>query len=306
VPGASAGEFFAVRDENPLLRGLYLPLPADGRGSDTSTLAATVSLSNTLNVENRGSESLLVDGESTTLRVAYEGALTSAWHVRFTLPLIHDSGGSFDTLIDDYHRAFGFNRGYRPDYPKGEIAYRYQGLSHLQVDRSGTSIGDVAGELGWYALDDAARTLSLWGGLEAPSGSTTRLTSDGAWDGALLVHYAQRLSRWQIGAESGISEPFGDELFEGHAHRLSAFGRFALGRLLGSAWTVRAQLDAQTRRVSDSELRLTGPSLQVSLGAARRLARHWQLEFGFTEDAAVNTAPDITFFLGIRRQSRAE
>jgi hypothetical protein len=49
-----------------------------------------------------------------------------------------------------------------------------------------------------------------------------------------------------------------------------------------------------------------GPSLELTIGAVRRLGERWRLEFGFAEDAAVNTAPDITFFFGIRRQSSAK
>ena len=64
---ATADEFFPVRDENPLIRAFYLPLPSDSRLSDGQTLAATLSISNTLNVENRPHENLLVDGESDTL-----------------------------------------------------------------------------------------------------------------------------------------------------------------------------------------------------------------------------------------------
>jgi hypothetical protein len=62
---------------------------------------------------------------------------------------------------------------------------------------------------------------------------------------------------------------------------------------------VRAQLDGQTGRVRNSELRFLGPSLQMTVGAVTRVSRRWKLEFGFAEDVAVNTAPDITFFLGI-------
>jgi hypothetical protein len=36
------------------------------------------------------------------------------------------------------------------------------------------------------------------------------------------------------------------------------------------------------------------------------LSGRWCIEFGLAEDAAVNTAPDITFFLGLRRQSSAK
>jgi len=143
--------------------------------------------------------------------------------------------------------------------------------------------------------------VSLWGGLEAPSGSVSKLTGDGAWDGALWAHGALRWTAWQLAGELGVAQPFGDEIFAGSAHRTSVFARFAATRALGANWSLRAQLDGQTGRVEDSSMRLLGPSLQLTLGAARRLRSGWRIEFGFTEDAAVNTAPDITFFLGIRR-----
>ena len=124
---------------------------------------------------------------------------------------------------------------------------------------------------------------------------------DGAWGGALWAHGALRWPAWQLAGELGVAQPFGDEIFAGAAHKTSLFARFAATRALGTNWSLRAQLDGQTGRVEDSMLRFLGPSLQLTVGAARRLSGRWRVEFGFTEDAAVNTAPDITFFLGIRR-----
>jgi hypothetical protein len=303
---ARADEFFQVRDENPLLRGFYLPLPSDGRLSDGPDFSATVSISNTLNVESRPQESLLVDGESDTLRLSYEDALYRSWRFRFTVPLIHDSGGFLDSTIAHWHRWFGFNPGNRPFYPQNELVYSYSGRGSVDLTRPQTGLGDIAGELGFYPIDDAHRTVSLWGGLEAPTGSAAKLTGDGAWDGAVWAHGALRWPQWQLAAELGLAQPFGDEIFAGAAHRTSLFARFAATRALGSAWSLRAQLDGQTGRVEDSNLRFLGPSLQLTVGAVRRLGPHWRLEFGFAEDAAVNTAPDITFFFGIRRQSSAK
>ena len=307
VPAAShADEFFQVRDENPLIRGFYLPLPSDSRLTDGQTLSATFSISNTLNVENRQNESLLVDGESHVLRVSYEANLQPAWRFRFTFPLIHDSGGFLDSTIDDWHRWFGFNPGNRPYYPRNEIIYSYTGKSSIDVTQPQTSFGDISADLGWYPLDDGHRTFSVWGGLKAPTGSVAKLTSDGAWDGAVWAHGAWRWPQWQVAAEMGVAQPFGDELFAGAAHRTSLFARFAATRALGSQWSLRVQLDGQTGRVEDSDLRFLGPSLLLTIGAVRRLGDRWRIEFGFAEDAAVNTAPDITFFLGIRRQSGAK
>ena len=135
----------------------------------------------------------------------------------------------------------------------------------------------------------------------APSGSAAKLTGNGAWDGALWAHGALRWPAWQLAGELGAAQPFGDEIFAGSGHKTAVFARLAATRALGAEWSLRAQLDGQTGRVEDSRIRLLGPSLQLTLGAARSLGNRWRIEFGFAEDAAVNTAPDITFFLGIRR-----
>jgi len=301
--GASAElrgeEFFPTRDQNELLRGFYLPLPSDTRQDADATLSAVLMISNTLNVEQRGRESLFVDGETDALDLTLDHSISSSWRYRFTLPIIRDSGGFLDSVIDTWHEAFGFSRGERPYYPKGQIEYFYSGQGRLDLNHSATSVGDLAGDLGWYAFEDPRLTVSFWGGLKAPTGSVADLTSDGAWDGALWAHTALRGALWQFGAEAGVVEPFGDELFAGYAHRHSVFARTAVTRAVGSVWSLRAQLDGQTGRVAGSELRYLGPSLQLTVGAVRRLGAKWRIEMGFAEDAAVNTAPDITFFLGI-------
>jgi hypothetical protein len=294
-----AGDFFPTRDENPLVRGFYLPLAAESRGDAGAVFAATLSLANTLNVENAGHESVLVDGESDTLRLSFADSLSTHWRYRLTLPVIHDGGGFLDSTIDAWHRWFGFQSGYRPFYPQGRIDYSYSGFGVLGVHEAHTGLGDLSAETGWYAVDDANRTVALWGGLAAPTGSVSHLTGDGAWDTALWAHVAQRFARWQLAAELGVAQPLGDELYEGHGHRTSGFSRLAATYDLNPAWALRAQLDGQTGRVADSAARLLGPSLQLTLGAAVRVSSGWRLEFGFAEDAAVNTAPDITFFLAL-------
>lgn len=297
--GAMAEEFFSTRDQNPLERGFYVPLPSDTRGDAGSTLSATVLVSNTLNVESTAHESLFVDGESLALDLAYENAVAPGWRYRVSLPLVHDSGGVLDSVIDTWHELFGFPRGNRPYYPKRQIDYVYSGEGKIDLDHPQSSFGDLAADLGWYAIDDAQRTVSLWGGLKAPTGSVADLTSDGAWDGAVWAHAALRWPTWQFAAELGLAQPFGDELFAGNAHRTSEFARLAATRALGPTWSLRVQLDGQSARVTGSDMRFLGPSLQLTAGLVRRLRGRWRIQMGFAEDVAVNTAPDITFFLGI-------
>ena len=250
-------------------------------------------------MERRSHESLFVDGESTALDLTFEHSLSQRWRYRFTVPIIHDSGGVLDSAIDAWHGLFGFNRGERPYYKKRQIDYFYSGHAKIDLNHAQSSVGDIAADVGWGAVDDPRRTWSIWGGLKAPSGSVAGLTSDGAWDGALWAHLGLRGPKWQLAAELGVAQPFGDEIFAGAAHRSSEFARIAASRALGSAWSLRAQLEGQTGRVRGSHLRFLGPSLQLTVGAVRRLNSRWHLQMGFAEDAAVNTAPDITFLLGI-------
>jgi hypothetical protein len=295
-----ADEFFLVRDENPLTRGFYLPLPSDSREGAGASFSATLLIANTLNVENDPHEKLLVDGESDTLDLTYENSFSSSWRYRLTLPIIHDSGGFLDPAINTWHRWFGFDSGNRPFFANNKLNYSYTGQGVINLQHAQTHIGDLAGEVGWFAADDAHQTLSLWGGVEAPTGSVAALTSDGAWDGALWAHGAWRWTHWQLAAELGLTQPFGDELFAGSGHRMAEFARAAVTRMLGSRWALRVQLDGQTGHVDDSDSKFLGRSLQLSVGMVRRLKGRWHLDFGFVEDAAVNTAPDITFFVGVR------
>lgn len=296
---ARAEEFFPTRDENPLLRGFYLPLATDSRLGDGAVLTAAFSVMNTVDYEARGTQQLLIDGESDTLRLMYETTPADAWRVRLTVPLMHDSGGVLDGPIDAWHRFFGFSQGSRPLFPKNALLYSTS-VSGRVVDAAQTGFGNLSTEAGWYAADGADRTVSLWAGLSAPTGSAARLTGDGAWDGAIWAHLAHRGSRWRWAVEGGLTQPFGDQIYEGAAHRPVEFLRGALTRDLGASWSLRAQLDGRTGRDPGPDLRLLGPSLQLTVGAAHTLGNAARLEFGFAEDAAVNTAPDITFFIAVR------
>src|ERR1700680_4222581 len=85
-----AEEFFATRNQNPLLRGFYLPLPSDARQDAAAALSGNMLVTNTHNDESNSHESVLVHGESTALDLTYENALSPRWRCRFTVPIIHD------------------------------------------------------------------------------------------------------------------------------------------------------------------------------------------------------------------------
>ena len=301
-----AQAFFQTKNDNPLLRGIYLPMPSDLARDANGSLTLSLATANTINVEERASEHLFVDGEATTLRIAYDARLAADWRYRLSLPVTRDSGGILDSTIDRWHSWFGLPRGDRPFYPRNQLSYSYAGnaaapANLVSLHRSHTDIGDVAGELGWYAVDDDSHCVSLWGGVEAPTGKASQLTGDGAWDASLWLHGVTRYRRFRFGGEAGVVQAFGDAVFGGAARRASVFGRGAVTWVAGSHWSWRAQLEAQSARIKDTRLRFLGPSVVLSAGAEVKLSDRWQLQAGFSEDVAVNTAPDVAFFLGLRR-----
>ena len=86
--------------------------------------------------------------------------------------------------------------------------YSYSGRGVIDLTEPQTSLGDISGELGWYPIDDAHRTLSVWGGLAAPTGSVAKLTGDGAWDGAVWAHGALRWPTMAAGGGAGAGAAF--------------------------------------------------------------------------------------------------
>ena len=148
-----AEEFFATRDQNPLLRGFYLPLPSDTRQDAGAAVSATLLVSNTLNVESNSHEHLLVDGESDALYLTYENSPIQGWRYRFTVPIIRDSGGFLDSVIDTWHEAFGLRRGERPYFPKRRIDYFYSGQGTIYLNHPQTSSGDLAADIGCMGIE---------------------------------------------------------------------------------------------------------------------------------------------------------
>jgi Protein of unknown function (DUF3187) len=291
-------DFLPTKNENPLLRGLYLPLPSAARAADPTALGVALSITNTVNVENRSQEHLFIDGESATLRLSIDAALAAAWRYRLILPVSRDSGGFLDSTIDAWHQFFGLPRGQRPNYPNNQLRYFYSG-SVVDINSPQTHVGDLAMEAGWFARDRDTQTVSVWGGIEVPTGSARAATGDGAWDAALWVHAAARAVRWQFAGELGIARPIGEKLFGGNADRTAAFARVAASWNASSAWCLRAQLEGVLSRLQRTQLRFLGPSAVFAIGAAVQTTPRWRIDFGFTEDIAVNTAPDIEFFLAV-------
>ncbi len=124
---AVQAEPFLVRDQNPLIRGVYLPVGRPATPAEQSARQdLTLTVSNTTNIDTNGDEELLVDGETTELRWSGDWPLGRGWQLQVSVPLVHYEGGHLDSTIDDWHRFLGLPRGDRPARPENELEFYYR------------------------------------------------------------------------------------------------------------------------------------------------------------------------------------
>jgi hypothetical protein len=300
LPAFAAGDLLATSDQNPLLRGAYLPLPPPaGEPAQGWGLAAGLQWTNTVNIESTPAEQLLVDEESAELDLRLTDAV-GAWHFRATLPVINRSAGILDSVINDFHTALHLPQGGRPLRPINAYAIEYRSAAGVNVDvPSGTALGDLALEAGRVLLERDGSRLAAWGGVEAPTGERARLTGDGALDAALWLEGGTDLGpSFSLDGRAGISRIGGSSPLP--YARSVRFATLAFGWRATERLAAIVQLDAHSGAVRGTTLEFLGHAVLLTVGGRCRLASGSVIEAGVVEDVEVDHSPDVSFHVGWR------
>lgn len=303
VPAALADPF-PLRDQNPLIRGVYLPVGEPALASDAAWgQTFTLTVSNTTNIESRNGEELLVDGESTELRWSGSWRVAKRWQLGLSIPLVHYGGGGLDATIDHWHRFLGLPSGDRPLRPENELEFAYQGTrGSLDITESYTGLADSSLQAGFTALSTTTSSIDLWIGLELPTGDAQRLTGNDALDVAGWIDgHWQLAAMWRVDATFGISRPGSVDPLPLEARSVVPFGTLALswGR---AQYGIALQLDAHGSCVEDTQLDFLGSATLLTVGGHYQTTGGWRFELAVTEDIQVGASPDVAFYFGIRRQ----
>ena len=115
-----AGAGLATRDLNPVLQPNYLPTQAPVSADNGWRIDHSFFVTNTLQSENRGNESLIIDVEN----YRYELGLSyrkDRWLALVNVPLTANNGGELDGLIDSWHDFFGQPEVDRDEFQKDEL-----------------------------------------------------------------------------------------------------------------------------------------------------------------------------------------
>jgi hypothetical protein len=246
-------------------------------------------------------ESLLLDGETSELTIRHRQRLGPCVQLEAVVPFIQHSGGSFDKAIDKWHRVFGLPDANRGDAPYDAFYYGYANSDgdEIRLDSAHSGIGDiqisVQRSLGCYATSDSTGSeLIARMGIKLPTGALKELTGSGEFDyfADFQSPVLSKGGKWRAGAAIGA-------LYLGRAdlipnqNTLVAYGTFGAQYVLTSKFRLLTQLDWHTP-FYQSQLRELG-SNAVSLSAGVRFLgpADQTLEFTISEDAAIDTTPDI-------------
>jgi hypothetical protein len=304
VPASrAAAQMLPVRDQNPLTRAAYLPLPAapDAAGDGRSGFAAGLQWSNTVNVAAGAAEQMLVDAETVEADLSLSHG-AGAWQLRATLPVIHRGAGVHDGFIDGWHRFFGLPQGDRPTRARNLYAIDYQraGLAPVHGE-SGSALGDLALEAGRPLVAGAESRLEGWAGVELPTGSRGHLTGNGALDAAAWLAGETRLSGvWTLAGRAGLSTLGGDAAAGLPYRRVLGFATCAASWSATEQLAAVLQLDYHSAIARGSDVNFLGRAVALTIGGRYRLASGAVFEAAVVEDVEVDHSPDVTFHVGLR------
>jgi Protein of unknown function (DUF3187) len=296
---------FETRDQNlfNLIHGQALPTSARLNNKSQASWSSSLAITNTLNIEDYGNESIYLDYEAYRFNLAYQYGLSDNWNLKLDIPLIYQSGGIFDSAIDNWHQFFGMPRGKRPsvEHDQYDIHYAYQSQALVDLDEASTSLGDIQVAIAHDLLDDARTNISVWSSLKLPTGDEDRLTGNGAIDiSAWLAMNQQLADSWLININAGAVILGADDYKNIPLSDYVLYGHFTLGWLVTENMDLKLQLQAHGSYYDRSQLTILGDTYFLTFGGSINIDRCNQLDLAFSEDIKVEASPDASLIISWR------
>jgi hypothetical protein len=262
------------------------------------------SLANNYSVDVSGAESVHFDVE--TRRIALRGAvgLGGGFELEAEAPWLRHEGGDLDKFIEKWHDLFNLPDGNRDDAPRDLVDVNYSGPgAAFALDEEVDGWGDISVALTKQLWSSETAAISARVGAKFGTGDEDELLGSGGDDYYFSVNF------------SGDQKSDFPVRWHGQVGYLRAGDADVLGSIqeedlwfagLGMEWRawqslhLKLQVDSHAAPADSTLTQMGDASVQLSAGASWLFARGWEAEFSFSEDIAVDTAPDFVLQLGVR------
>lgn len=303
-----AASFNAWADDSPLrirnlapASGIYgepTPLGGDVLQSGYELTFAT-NIANNFTSDANDATLAFFDGETMYLTYGFRQAIASSFEWGIEVPWIDQHGGYFDHAIEGFHSAFDFPNNGRKEAKLNRIDYfiadRNKIYVDFQNDRDGW--GDVRLTGGFQVLRTPERSLALRALVKLPTGDVDKLTGSNGTDFATWLDYTDRdlLARLHLTMTAAIGMMvLGDgDLLPHDQNRIAGYGHFGFGFQVSDTWTLKAQLDYQSRLIDAPVDQLGGQALQGALGARWQITPKLFTDVALVEDLTADSTSDV-------------
>lgn len=248
-----------------------------------------------------GEETLLLDGETTELTLRHRQRLGACVQLEAVIPFIQHSGGSFDKAIDEWHQFFGLPDAGRDEAEFDALNYVFSDASGIrfQVDQAQSGIGDIQlaiqRSLGCYATADSTSAESIARfGIKLPTGSLNELRGSGEVDIFADIQSPVFSNGGRLRAGAAVGTLYvGEADLIPNQNAVVAYGSVGAQFILQPRWRLLAQLDWHTPFYNSDLKELGDIAIGLSAGFRYLGPRDQTLELTISEDAAIDTTPDI-------------
>ena len=304
---------FDTRDQNlfNLIHGQALPTNArlinNTDGPSTGIFSSSLVITNTLNTEEINSsthtEDIYLDYEAYRFNFSYQFALEKDWNLKLDIPLIHQSGGVFDSAIDKWHQFWGLPRANRPlvEHDQYDIRYNFQSQTSFSLNEASTALGDIQIAAARSLIENKSTTMSLWAALKLPTGNEDKFSGNGATDLSAWLALNQQLNKyWLINLNTGLVLPGKDSYQNIPLSDHVIYGHIMLAWLLTEDINLKLQLQGHSSYYQQSQLDALGDTYFLTFGGAYNINRCQQLDFAISEDIKVGASPDASMIISWR------
>jgi len=303
VAVADTANFIQQRDLGPIKVQTGLP-EAASRFDGVSQLQIGVVHNNVFMGGSNDNEQLILDGESSQLNIRYRRRLNPCWQLNVSGVYLSHSSGFFDKPLDAWHQFFGLPDAKRDEWPDNLLLYAYRNeAGESSLTQSTHGIGDVQLQAQYYAGCDTNRSV-IRAGLKLPLGDIDDFNSAGTIDAFVDVQspwwQSTRFPNLQWAGSIGLLGRGDSDLAIEHKP-LAGFGTVGLNYSINSKTQLITQLDWHTSLFESSLRELSATGVQLTIGARYHSRPNGFWEFSFSEDAAVDTVPDIVVRLAWTR-----
>ena len=292
---AQEAEPFKTRNLSPMISIFGLPTWHVPSGS--FELAVTSELANHYRLSGRGTEQLILDGETWRNSLFLSKQFADGWSVSLELPHYRIAGGILDDVVDGWHSIFGLPDGGRNNRPEGDVLFELaqNGQAFYLLDDGASAFGDVQIGIA-YALG-RNNGFHVKATVKLPTGDEDLLAGSGStdWSVTLLRSREVSLGKRAAGYFWGIGA-----IQLGHADRIlyAQEDGGLLGLVGGSLQLtqnigVKLQLDMHTALYNSQLEEIGEDAFQATIGGWWSFTERGRLDFGINEDLEVSTSPDV-------------